>query len=129
MAVDEPSRDLELVSSEPSGSDAMRVSNAIGRIHKELVGRGPDRVRTHIEEDVVVCVLEGGFTHVEQSLRDHVGAGAVVELRVHVQEAMKRAVIEAVESILGRPVRSFMSTNDPGANVQAEVLLLGPRSA
>lgn len=112
------------IAEEPAGSSVLQISNAIGRIHKEFVGRGPDRVRTYVDDDLVVCLLEGGFTRAEQSVREHVGESTVLELRVQLQEAMKLAMIEAVEGILGRSVRSFMSANDFEANVQVEVLLL-----
>jgi uncharacterized protein YbcI len=112
------------VAEEPAGSPVLQISNSIGRIHKEFVGRGPDRVRTYVDDDLVVCILEGGFTRAEQSVREHVGETTVLELRVQLQEAMKLAMIDAVEGILGRRVRSFMSANDFDANVQVEVLLL-----
>lgn len=111
----------------PDGaSRSLQISNAVGRIHKQLVGRGPSRVRTYINDDLVVCVLEGGFTRAEQTLCDHSGKLPVVEIRLRLQEAMKEVIIESVERVIGRPVRSFMSSNDPTNDVQAEVMLIAP---
>jgi uncharacterized protein YbcI len=115
--------DLELVE-EPRGSPALQISNAVGRIHKDYIGRGPDRVRTHINENVVMCLLEGGFTRAEQAVRDHAGGTVVIEMRLRLQGAMRRSITEAVEQITGRRVRSFMSANDPDHDAQAEIMLL-----
>jgi uncharacterized protein YbcI len=111
---------------EPGRSPALQISNAVGRVHKQLVGRGPTNVRTQIGEDMVVCLLEGGFTQAEQTVWAADGQSAVIELRIHLQEAMRRAIVEIVEAIIGRRVRSFMSASDPDERVQAEVMLLDP---
>jgi uncharacterized protein YbcI len=107
-------------------SRSLQISNAVGRVHKQLVGRGPSRVRTHISDDLVVCVLEGGFTRAERTLCSHAGKLPVIEIRLRLQDAMKDAIIEAVEEVVGRPVRSFMSSNDPVNDIQSEVMLLAP---
>ena len=111
---------------ESAGSRALQISNAIGQVHKEFVDRGPTRVRTHINEDVVVCLLEGGYTQAEDTLRRHAGELAVMDMRLRLQGAMKQAFVGVVEDILGRRVCSVMSANDPGHDVQVEVLLLAP---
>lgn len=85
-------------------------------------------MRTQIGEDVIVCVLEGGLTQAEQTVWDHAGEDAVIDMRLHLQEAMKRAIVAAVEGILGRRVRSFMSANDPERDLQAEIMLLEPEA-
>jgi uncharacterized protein YbcI len=108
----------------PSSSRALQISNAVGRVHKEFVGRGPTTVRTHIVEDVVVCVLEGGLTRAEQTAWEHEGHAAVRQMRIRLQEAMRPSIVEAIEAIVGRRVKSFMSSNDPELNLQAEVILL-----
>lgn len=102
----------------------LQISNALGRIHKELVGRGPEKAQTFIDDDLVVCVLEGGLTRAERTLQGQVGDEPVVELRLQLQAAMRAAIVDAVQSILGREVRSFMSANDPAQDLQVEVLVL-----
>ena len=116
-------------SSQPGGPPALRIANAVGRLHKELAGRGPTKVRTYIQEDMVACVLEGGLTRAEQTVLEHAGTGPVVEMRLRLQAAMRPSIVEIVEGILGRSVRSFMSANDPGSNLQVETLLLEPQIA
>jgi uncharacterized protein YbcI len=125
MALPEEPSSVRDASSEPPRSPAMQISNAVGHVHKQLVGRGPTNVRTHIHDDVVLCLLEGGFTQAERTVWENLGEEAVIELRLHLQAAMRREIVEAVEAIIGRRVRCFMSANDPEHDVQSEIMLLG----
>jgi uncharacterized protein YbcI len=116
-------RDVQLERSR-GGVLGLQISNAIGRLHKELVGRGPDKVRTFIDDEVVLCLLEGGLTRAERTLQEHAGDEPVVGLRLQLQAAMRSAIVETVQTILGREVRSFMSANDPAHDLQVEILVL-----
>jgi uncharacterized protein YbcI len=105
------------------------VSNAIVRIHKRFYGKGPVKARAHLSQDLLTVVLEGGFTRGEQTLHDHGHAQEVVRSRLVMQESIESEFRAAVESILYRSVRSFMSANDPSNDLQAEVFVLHPRGA
>jgi len=110
-----------------TSAPALEISNAIARLHKEYVGRGPTNSRTTIDGELVVVLLEGGFTRAEHTLDGSERRDLVVAGRVGLQEAMRDAMIAAVERAIGRRVRSFMSANDLERNLQAEVFVLdGP---
>jgi uncharacterized protein YbcI len=105
---------------------SVEISNAIARLHKQYVGRGPDNARTIVDGDLVVCLLEGGHTRAERTL-DETDKGYVVAAgRLGLQEAMGEEMIEAVQQTVGRRVRSFMSANDVERNLQVEVFVLEP---
>lgn len=112
--------------SDRSASRALEISNAISRLHKEFVGRGPSNARTTLDGDLIVCLLEGGYTRAEQTLGEHDNAELVAAGRVGLQEAMSQAMVAAVEQTTGRRVRSFMSANDLLRNLQAEIFVLAP---
>ncbi len=112
-----------------SGSLGLQISNAIGRLHKEFTGRGPTKVRTYVFDNLVACVLEGGLTRAEHTVRAHSGDTLVMEMRLQLQAAMGEAITEAVANLTGRKVRSFMSANDPDADLQVEFLLLANDSS
>lgn len=114
----------EVVSVEAGGSRSLEISNAMARLHKQYVGRGPTNSRTTIDGDLVVCLLEGGYTRAEQTLEDNDKGDLVAAGRLGLQEAMRQAMIEVVQEILGRSVRSFMSANDLKRNLQIEVFVL-----
>jgi uncharacterized protein YbcI len=114
----------DVLNSDSSSAPSLEISNSIARLHKQYVGRGPTTVRTTIDGDVVVCLLEGGHTRAEQTL-DETDKGYVVAAgRLGLQEAMGDELIEAVQSVLGRSVRSFMSANDVECDLQVEVFVL-----
>jgi uncharacterized protein YbcI len=109
---------------ESRGQLLLELSNAIVRIHKEFYGKGPTKARSHLSQDLLVVVLEGGYTHSEQTLLAAGHAREVTQARLAMQETAEGVLREAVEAILRRPVRSFMSANDPHADAQVEVFLL-----
>jgi uncharacterized protein YbcI len=112
----------------PSGTRALEISNAISRLHKEFVGRGPTNARTTIDGDMVVCLLEGGYTRAEQTLTANDNADLVAAGRLGLQDAMRQAMIAAVEQTTGRRVHSFMSANDLKRNLQVEIFVLALES-
>ena len=44
------------------------ISDGLVALLKEYYGRGPERTRTYVSDDLVVCLLRGGSTRVEQTL-------------------------------------------------------------
>jgi uncharacterized protein YbcI len=108
----------------PLGSRSLEISNAISRLHKEFVGRGPANSRTTIDGDLVVVLLQGGYTRAEQTLTANDNADLVAAGRLGLQDAMRQAMIAAVEETIGRRVHSFMSANDLIRNLQVEVFVL-----
>ena len=112
--------------SESTVSRPLEISNAISRLHKEFVGRGPTNSRTTIDGNLVVCLLEGGYTRAEQTLSANDKGDLVAAGRLGLQDAMRKAMIAAVEQTTGRLVHSFMSANDLEQNLQVEVFVLAP---
>jgi uncharacterized protein YbcI len=108
----------------PASAGSIEISNAIARLHKEYVGRGPTNTRTTIDGDLVVCLLEGGYTRAEQTLTENDNTDLVAAGRIGLQDAMRAAMTAVVEGALGRSVASFMSANDLERNFQVEVFVL-----
>jgi uncharacterized protein YbcI len=109
-----------------TASRPLEISNAISRLHKEFVGRGPTNSRTTIDGNLVVCLLEGGYTRAEQTLTANDKSDVVHAGRLGLQDAMRQAMIAVVEQTTGRRVYSFMSANDLEQNLQVEVFVLTP---
>ena len=113
---------------EPASSPSLEISNALSRLHKQYIGRGPTQARTTIDGELVVCLLEGGYTRAEQTLEGDGKGDLVAAGRLGLQDAMREAMIAAVEQSLGRQVFSFMSANDLRRNMQVEVFVLHPNA-
>jgi uncharacterized protein YbcI len=105
------------------------ISNAIVRIHKQFYGKGPVRARAHLSEDLLTVVLEGGFTRSEQTLHDNGHEREIMSSRLAMQHSVESEFRTAVETIMYRSVRSFMSANDPSNDLQAEIFVLRPRGS
>jgi uncharacterized protein YbcI len=120
--------DPETVTGAPESavSRPLEISNAISRLHKEFVGRGPTNSRTTIDGNLVVCLLEGGYTRAEKTLTANDKSELVHAGRLGLQDAMRQGMIAAVEQTTGRRVLSFMSANDLEQNLQVEVFVLTP---
>jgi uncharacterized protein YbcI len=121
----------------PSGADPQAPSRTHGRVLtaisdgmvallKEFYGRGPSRTKSYYADDLVVCVLRGGFTRVEQTLLDGGRGPAVIEQRMHFQEVMRDRFYRVVEDATGRSVIAFMSGNQQHPDLMCEVFILAP---
>jgi uncharacterized protein YbcI len=90
-------------------SQSTTISNGIGSLHREHYGRGADRLRTLIHQDVVMTTLEDCFTTVEHKM---VAEGAFLEgreTRTMFQDWMRPRFTEIVEQATGRKVRAFLA--------------------
>jgi uncharacterized protein YbcI len=120
----EQNADPDVLSAEVAAAPSLEISNGLARLHKHYVGRGPTNARTTIDGDLVVCLLEGGYTRAEQTLEQNDNSDVVAAGRLGLQDAMRDAMIEVVQRTLGRQVHSFMSANDLHRNLQVEVFVL-----
>ena len=102
------------------------ISDGIVALLKEFYGRGPTRAKSYYEDDLVVCVLRGGFTRVEQTLLDGGRGAAVIEQRMEFQELMRDRFIGVIEAATGHRVVGFMSGNQQSPDMMCEVFMLSP---
>ena len=102
------------------------ISDGMVGLLKEFYGRGPTRTKSYYQDDLVVCVLRGGFSRVEETLL-HGGRGdAVIQQRMEFQELMRERFEAVIESATGRPVIGFMSGNQQHPDMMCEVFILAP---
>ena len=87
---------------------------------------GPTQAKTYYHDDLVVCLLRGGFTRVEQTLLDGGRGHAVIAQRMEFQEVMRERFTAVIEHATGRPVIGFMSGNQQNPDMICEVFVLSP---
>jgi uncharacterized protein YbcI len=102
------------------------VSEGMVALLKEYYGRGPTQAKTYYMDDLVVCVLRGGFTRVEQTLLDGGRGHAVIQQRMEFQEVMRERFEAVIEHATGRRVIGFMSGNQQEPDMICEVFVLAP---
>jgi uncharacterized protein YbcI len=102
------------------------ISDGMVALLKEFYGRGPTRTKSYYEDDLVVCVLRGGFSRVEQTLLEGGRGAAVIQQRIEFQELMRNRFEEVIEHATGRQVIGFMSGNQQHPDMMCEVFILAP---
>jgi uncharacterized protein YbcI len=102
------------------------ISDGMVGLLKEFYGRGPTRTKTYYEDDLVVCLLRGGFSRVEQTLLDGGRGASVIRQRMEFQELMRARFEDVIEAATGRRVIGFMSGNQQGPDIMCEVFILAP---
>ena len=102
------------------------ISDGLVALLKEFYGRGPTRAKSYYEDDLVVCLLRGGFSRVEQTLLEGGRGDSVIQQRMEFQDLMRERFEAVVERATGRRVIGFMSGNQQAPDIMCEVFILAP---
>jgi uncharacterized protein YbcI len=106
------------------GEVLARISTALVQLHSQFYGKGPTKAKTYLVDDMVICVLRGGFTTIERTLIDRGESEAVHSLRRGFQRVMESEFTEVVEEALGRTVTGYMSQVRHDPEVAVEIFIL-----
>jgi len=87
------------------------ISDGLVALLKEFYGRGPTRAKSYFEDDLVVCVLRGGFSRVEQTLLDGGRGPAVIHQRMEFQDVMRQRFEAVIEDATGQRVFILATTD------------------
>jgi uncharacterized protein YbcI len=102
------------------------ISDGLVALLKEFYGRGPTRAKSYYEDDLVVCVLRGGFSRLEETLLAGGRGQAVIQQRMEFQEVMRERFAKVIEAATGKRVIGFMSGNQQDPDLMCEVFILAP---
>jgi uncharacterized protein YbcI len=108
------------------GDVVTAISDGLVKLLTAYYGKGPTQTKTYYQDDLVVCVLRGGFTPVEQTLLEGGRGSAVIEQRMAFQDVMRRRFESVVERATNRRVVGFMSGNQQQPDMICEVFILAP---
>jgi uncharacterized protein YbcI len=108
------------------GAVRTQVSDGMVALLKEYYGVGPTQTKTYYSDDLVVCLLRGGFTRVEKTLLEGGRGTAVIQQRMEFQEVMRDRFVQVIEAATGRRVVGFMSGNQQDPDMICEVFVLAP---
>ena len=111
-----------------SGQLAVTIANELGRMISDFVGRGANKSRAFVHNDVVVLLLEDGATRAEVNLVAAGQAELVRRQRDALQRAMEDQLVAAVERITGRTVRTFLSGLSTDGASAVEMFVLEPEA-
>ncbi|MDW5598653.1 Na-translocating system protein MpsC family protein [Conexibacter stalactiti] len=102
------------------------ISDGLVGLLKEYYGHGPTKAKSYYQDDLVVCVLRGGLSRVEQTLLEGGRDSAVTAQRTAFQELMRDRFKAVVERATGRRVIGFMSGSQHRPDLMCEVFVLDP---
>jgi uncharacterized protein YbcI len=100
------------------------ISAAMVELYAEFYGHDRTTATTYINDNVIVCVLEGILTK-EETRRVAAGDGSrVIDARVAFQENTEDEFTAAIERLTHRKVTAFMSANQTTPGVACELFFL-----
>ncbi len=108
------------------GSALTAISDGMVGLLKDFYGVGPTQAKTYYHDDLVVCLMRGGFTRVERTLLEGGRTAAVIQQRMEFQEVMRDRFVAVIERATGRRVVGFMSGNQQDPDMICEVFVLTP---
>ena len=106
------------------GEIAAEISTTVVQLVKEHAGRGPTKCRTYIDEDLVIVLMRGGFSRLENTLFEDGKFLDVRAMRHVLQDTMEGRFTEVVERLTGREVAAFMSASHQRPDLQMAVFVL-----
>jgi len=109
-----------------AGAARTAISDGMVALLKDYYGVGPTQAKTYYHDDLVVCLMRGGFTRVEQTLLEGGRTAAVIQQRMEFQEVMRERFTTVIEQATGRMVVGFMSGNQQDPDMICEVFVLAP---
>jgi uncharacterized protein YbcI len=104
------------------------LANELGKLIADFTGRGAQRSRAFVHQDVVICLLEDNASSAEKNLIASGRMDLVRFTRDALQEAMAPLLIAAVERLTQRTVRSFLSGSDTSGGSSIEAFVLDPEA-
>jgi uncharacterized protein YbcI len=104
------------------------VTEAMVVLHQRYYHRTPVSAKTQmLGDDLLACVLGGVYTDVEKTMIELERAPIVKDTRSAFQNAMQHKFVDAVQSLSGRAVVSFISNSHVGPDMEIELFMLGPQ--
>jgi uncharacterized protein YbcI len=100
------------------------ISNTAVALHREHFGRGPGAAKTHVIENLVVCVLTDVFTPVERTLIEAGHEARVRETRAVHRTATEDVYKSRMEAVLGQPIEAHLSSVNIDPDVAIDVFVL-----
>ena len=106
------------------GDLAAAISTAFVGLLKEHGDRGPTKCRTYIDDDLIIVLMRGGYSRLENTLFEDGKWLDVRTTRHAFSDTMEGRFTETIEGVTGRTVLAFMSASHTtarhsGRNVRA----------
>jgi uncharacterized protein YbcI len=92
-----------------SGGVLSRISTEMVRLQKQYFGRGPERAKSYMVDDLLFIVMRGGVTVAEQTMLDGDQENLVRNFRQQFENEIGARLIGMVEEVTERKVLTYQS--------------------
>jgi uncharacterized protein YbcI len=106
------------------GELAGTISTTFVQLLKEHADRGPTKCRTYIDDDLIIVLMRGGYSRMENTLFEDGKWLDVRSTRHTFQDTMEGRFTETIERLTGREVAAFMSASHQHPDIQIEAFVL-----
>lgn len=86
-----------------------RISTEMVRLQKQYYGRGPERAKSYMVDDLLFIVMRGGVLPAEQTMLEADQEDLVRNFRQQFQNEMGSRLVGMVEELTGRKVVNYQS--------------------
>lgn len=100
------------------------ISAAVVALYAEFYDHKRTTATTYINDNVVVCVLEGILSSSESRQVADGAGNDVIDGRIAFQEGAEDEFTKAIEHLTGRRVTAFLSANQTDPGVACELFFL-----
>ena len=94
-----------------------------------LIGRPEDGLGPGIDDDLIIVLMRGGYSRLENTLFEDGKWLDVRSMRHTFQDTMEGRFTEAIERLTGKEVAAFMSASHQHPDIQIEAFVLDGGSA
>jgi uncharacterized protein YbcI len=102
------------------------IAHSLAALHREHLGKGPNRVKCYLHDDCVLVLMYEGHTRSEATLEAGGEQKAVAEQRVRSSDAIHDEFISVVEAATERKVIGYMSSSQQEPSLLSHVFVLDP---
>jgi uncharacterized protein YbcI len=106
------------------GVVAGQISTEFVQLLKKHGDRGPTKCRTYMDDDLIVVLMRGGYSRMENTLFEDGKWRDVRSMRHTFQDTMEGRLTEVIERLTGREVAAFMSASHQHPDLQIEAFVL-----
>ena len=105
------------------GEVAQQISREMVALMRKVAGRGPTKARTTIARDYVLVMFQETLSAGERNLVQKGFSDEVRAVREGYQALLHDEAVQLIESVIGRKVIGFMSTNHFDPDLAAEIFV------
>jgi uncharacterized protein YbcI len=109
------------------GQLAEQISSSVVKLIKEHGDRGPTKCRTYIDDDLIIVLMRGGYSRLENTLFEDGKWLDVRSTRQTFHDTMEGRFTDTIERLSGREVSAFMSASHQRPDMQIAMFVLDRR--